>query len=393
MIGGPGGFLCVVLNTFNPHTLCFLYLFSYSISSFCFLSFSIDSMATALQLPHSDQLPVLSEVAIGLVSQHAHSNSLSHRISIPELDYKDNRYPPLSAAASSTSQSRASVYARANDSNQRDHKRNGSWVEYHEPNNYPVPWSTEKLAEPPMQDPKPVRKSSMKTKTQAQPPDGPLPRSLPPANGTLPVDHYSWEDHLRKLPNGDASSPYPDMGQRMSRLSRDQLRSTSPAAPRAPGAGIGAGPSNSPVSPIVPLSAGPSYNPSMQIPVSSKPRAYAQHPTFINPQAGDKMPRAAYAPPQVPKEEVCVECAMRDQDMADVDVTGVGVWERESDGLYEELVRREAEEEASGIVQPEPSSRPRSKGGKLTEDNLKIWLSIVSCFHCDSPQSLYMFPS
>lgn len=388
--------MCRLKNTFNPHTLCFLSLFSFSNTPFCLLRLSIDSMATAFQLPPSDQYPVLSEVAIGLVSQHTHSNSLSHRISIPELDYKDNRYPPLSAAASSTSQSKASVYTRVNDPNQRDHKRNGSWVEYQEPNNYPGLWSSEKLTELPVQDSKPVRKSSMKTKNQAQPPDGPLPRSLPPANGTLPVDHYSWEDQLRKLPNGatgDVSAPYPDMGQRMSRLSRDQLRSTSPAAPRAPGAGIGAGPSNPSVSPIVPLSAGPSYNPSMQIPVSSKPRAYAQHPTFITPQAGDKMPRAAYAPPQVPKEEVCVECAMRDQDMADVDVTGPGVWERESDGLYEELVRREQEEEASGIVQPENTSRPRSKGGKLTEENLKIWLSIVSCFDCYNPQLVYMFPS
>ena len=71
---------------------------------------------------------------------------------------------------------------------------------------------------------------------------------------------------------------------------------------------------------------------------------------------------------------------MRDQDMADVDVTSPGVWERESDVLYEDLCRREAEEEASGHhSSSDHQSRPRAKGGKLTEENLKFWLSIVRC--------------
>lgn len=84
--------------------------------------------------------------------------------------------------------------------------------------------------------------------------------------------------------------------------------------------------------------------------------------------------------PPPPQEEVCVECAMRDQDMADVDVTGPGVWERESDVQYEELVRREQEEGTSEGLSSEShrSNRPRARGGKLTEPNLKIWLSMVS---------------
>jgi hypothetical protein len=68
---------------------------------------------------------------------------------------------------------------------------------------------------------------------------------------------------------------------------------------------------------------------------------------------------------------------MRDQDMADVDVTGPGVWDRASDVLFEELKEREREEEAAGIVSSE-EKRPRARGGKLTEQNLKLWLSIVS---------------
>lgn len=322
-------------------------------------------------------------------------------MSIPELDFKDNRYPPLSVSAPqpSTSQNRVSSYSRVGDASAFDLQR-GSWVGYQVPNSYPGMWVGDKVTEEPAEDFTPVQGSPLNMSQQALSADSPLPRSLPPGSSTLPVDRYSWEDQLRKSSNGvtgDVSTPYPDMGHRVSRFSRDQFGSASPAAPRnhsTSNAGIGAGPSNSPVSPIVPLSAGPSYNPSMQIPISPKPRAYAQHPTYINPAAGDNMMRAAYAPPQVPKEEVCVECAMRDQDMADVDVTSPGVWERESDVLYEELLRREEEEEMTGIVQPESSSRPRAKGGKLTEDNLKIWLSIVCLimtFRCYSALTYLMF--
>jgi len=67
---------------------------------------------------------------------------------------------------------------------------------------------------------------------------------------------------------------------------------------------------------------------------------------------------------------------MRDQDMADVDVTSAGVWERASDGLFEELKQRELEDEANGVVVDKPT-RPRIKGGRLTEQNIKLWLSVV----------------
>ena len=67
---------------------------------------------------------------------------------------------------------------------------------------------------------------------------------------------------------------------------------------------------------------------------------------------------------------------MRDQDMADVDVTSPGVWERASDAAYEELKQREAEEEAAGIVNEDPN-RPRARGGLLSEQNLKVWLTMV----------------
>ena len=73
-----------------------------------------------------------------------------------------------------------------------------------------------------------------------------------------------------------------------------------------------------------------------------------------------------------------MECAMRDQDMADVDVTSPGVWERASDAAFEELKQRELDDEANGTVTTDDPSRPRIKGGRLTEQNVKLWLSIVS---------------
>lgn len=123
--------------------------------------------------------------------------------------------------------------------------------------------------------------------------------------------------------------------------------------------------------PIMPLSASPNYVP----PVSSRNRTYPQQPTYINPSSTPNPVDAVYTPMAPPPEEVCLECAMRDQDMADVDVTSPGVWERASDAAYEELKQREVEEKTTNIPSPDPN-RPRAFGGKLTEQNLKIWLSI-----------------
>jgi hypothetical protein len=61
---------------------------------------------------------------------------------------------------------------------------------------------------------------------------------------------------------------------------------------------------------------------------------------------------------------------LRDQDMASVDVASPGVWERASDVLFEELMERELQDEANGVVVVDDSSRPKAIGGCLTEQNL-----------------------
>lgn len=117
---------------------------------------------------------------------------------------------------------------------------------------------------------------------------------------------------------------------------------------------------------------------SIPIPLSSNPRAVPKSPKYVNaPPNGTQTP--VYAKPHIPKEEVCLECAMRDQDMADVDVTSPGIWERNSDVYYHDLIRSEEEAISNGI--PLPEDRPRSTGGDmLTEPNIKVWLSMVRPF-------------
>ncbi|KAI0032236.1 hypothetical protein K488DRAFT_86038 [Vararia minispora EC-137] len=108
-----------------------------------------------------------------------------------------------------------------------------------------------------------------------------------------------------------------------------------------------------------------------EVRVSGSARAPAQQPTVV---AAPPPVQQQQAQPQV--EEVCVECAMRDEDMADVDVTSPGVWARESDVAFEDLLQKEEAEEEAGIVSGDPS-RPRARGGRLTEANLRLWLTLV----------------
>lgn len=123
----------------------------------------------------------------------------------------------------------------------------------------------------------------------------------------------------------------------------------------------------------------PPINTSSSIPVSlsPNPRAVPRSPKYVN-APPNRTQKPIYAKPHIPKEEVCLECAMRDQDMADVDVTSPGAWERDSDIYYSDLIRSEVEAISNGI--PLPEDRPRSTGDILTETNLKLWLTMVRMF-------------
>jgi hypothetical protein len=86
-----------------------------------------------------------------------------------------------------------------------------------------------------------------------------------------------------------------------------------------------------------------------------------------------------------PGEEICLECMMRDRDLADVDVTGDGVWERASDVALDELKSREydllrgmsidhsvstmsVDESISSSTHGETLSSPRSHASGLPSD-------------------------
>ena len=151
--------------------------------------------------------------------------------------------------------------------------------------------------------------------------------------------------------------------------SRGSMRSASQQQGLQSSGNFGGHPSQQPSdNPPIPTS------PSIPVPVTSNPRTIPQSPRYVNaPLNGTQNP--IYTRPHIPKDEVCLECAMRDQDMADVDVTSPGVWERDSDVYYQDLVRSEEESISSGT--PLPEDRPRSTGDMLTETNLKLWLSMV----------------
>ena len=354
---------------------------------------------------------------------HSHSNSYSQRLPLSEFDLSDDRYPrptSLKTPISPPVRSQPGGFDPAIDAGMTAALR-ASYEKTHAPGTSPPQkaWLGENITAEPVEGWDPAHSGPTTAVLEAQAPGA---EHTSPAAGNAPVDSYfpdsTGANGLSNEPAGDPRRPSADlppqssdMGQRSSsvRPGGDQydsnvtasprnanlslppgagpstpglspIAASSPRHPSLPTAGIGAGPSTSGMSPIVPLSAGPTYNPTaMQIPISPKPRAYAQHPTYITPSNAPVM-QPSFSPPQVPKEEICVECAMRDQDMADVDVTSPGVWDRESDVLYEELCRRDAEEETSGHASSDNHSRPRAKGGKLTEENLKFWLSIVRCF-------------
>ncbi|KAI6046162.1 hypothetical protein EDC04DRAFT_3016213 [Pisolithus marmoratus] len=196
----------------------------------------------------------------------------------------------------------------------------------------------------------------------------------PLLNGSL-MDSRFLNDSFKSLGESLTISQPPPSSPLQVQSSRDIPVPPHPAGSRQTPYHLPEAASHSRLSPNS-LSATRPYSPTLgiPIPISTNPRVYPQHPTFITPAAAPDPINPILSPtPLQPPEEVCVECAMRDQDMADVTVTGPGVWDRESDVLYQELLRREEDEEAAGILRSECSSRPRARGGRLTEQNLKLW--------------------
>ncbi|CCM05458.1 uncharacterized protein FIBRA_07678 [Fibroporia radiculosa] len=348
-------------------------------------------MATALHLPPPDTGPAFNEAATGLISPHIHMSNLANRLSASDLDVKNDRYPvlPASARPIPCATKPAPLFPEG--------PSRGSWVNYPIVNGSPRSWVSEKFMEPPIEG-LALQQDAFPATHQPQSPnaEGMLTAyGMPSGSSPRLAERFSRDEPSQRRPSQGGSAELnratadlvqgQDLGQRVSTYRQSQVQdqyhpSMIPSSPRHPPSlvpGAAPGPSVSPNSPMVGFSPGPSYSPAgMQVHISPKPRASAQFPTYITPGPGQKTANAAYAPAQIQKEEICIECAMRDQDMADVDATSPGVWERESDVLFEELIRREQEEEVTGIVHPDSIARPRSRGHPLSEDNLAKWLSV-----------------
>lgn len=343
-------------------------------------------MAAALQIPPPD---------LGDLSLDDVHDTFSRNLTVADGDVIDTRYPQIPHASKHLSLGPQTSPSPQDRMPASSAPRAQSWVDYPPNMSRPSPatWapSEQPLLEPPefeAQDPREQRE-------EVRARDGTSLGAYAPPRSPVHAPYLDTVDDRTQRRSPVANSPRPssgglrlsldpvaalqqnsEMGQRPSGI--DQYRDTPssgnmpPVSPQLPSVvTAGLGPASGPSTPNIPP-AGPSYN---AVPISSRPRAYAQQPTYVNPSNAPA--NGMYGPQTAPKEEVCVECAMRDQDMADVDVTSPGIWERESDALYEDLLRREEEDEAAGLPPPENASRPRARGQRLTEEHLKLWTSMV----------------
>ena len=358
--------------------LCFLSLF------FPFICSHGKDMAATLHPPRNDPGP-----------------SLYPRALMTDLDFKDNRYPSLSSPQfTSAMLFGASDRSTWDSSSNPDPSRRG--YEPSAPRNAAVSvWTPEQLTQQYPQtsagasaDVQSVKSQTSQRSQSQDPQRSTLSYVLPPGATRRVIERYSLDDNDQRAPSRSSTdtkrtavNPPHDDPQPLhtdltdERIVSSKLPSKPPSDPRNqafPAADISTSHPSNGTSPNMPLSASPSYNP----PIASKHRAFPQQPTYVTPPSTPAPINTVFSPrlPAAAQEEICVECAMRDQDMADVDVSSPGVWDRESDAAFEELKRRELEDKINGVVNGDDSTRPTAKGGRLTEQNLKVWLSIVGRF-------------
>lgn len=343
--------------------------------------------------------------ALQLSRNGTSSNSMYPRVIMNEFEFGDNRYPTLPTQRRSTkspSVPSASATDRNWESKPTDIEEGRSAQPNFDPTNVSLSWVEPVVEQRKQPEPQHASRSSSRQDTlspdtfnsppeQSQEPQRTsLSYALPHGAARRVVERYSLDNRPQSRATDETKPAMIDTAQDTS-IGRGQpaqlLRADSPqgrtspnpsssvrrpSLPLTPSATSPSSANQSQFPPIMPLSASPMYVP----PVAPNHRAFPQQPTYVN-QSHSPNPIQTVYTPIAPPEEVCVECAMRDQDMADVDVTSPGAWERSSDALFEELKARELEDEANGVVVDNPT-RPRIRGGLLSEQNVKVWLSIVS---------------
>ncbi|KAI0051907.1 hypothetical protein FA95DRAFT_1602388 [Auriscalpium vulgare] len=362
-------------------------------------------MATTVQqrAPQEGPSSPLANVPMGALASTMHGAFPRNSIPISDLEFRDDRYPTLSPRhlATQPNGDRPAFRQSSYPDGLRQHTNASApppGTQLPRPPDasapiraytYPddtygarrtqetvLPGQKHQLDEPAYQAGRPDFQAS------SSPPrnDSPTPHTLPSASPPRVNEQYSAAELFPTSPasSGDANKPQPAANSRSLQESPVAQRGPWPAPmdetqqepyPNRPPA-----PQTPTLSPSPAMMTGPqSYTSPITIPVSPNLRAPAQQPTYITPAASPNAMNPIFSTP-AQGEEVCVECAMRDQDMVDVDVTSHGIWARESDVAYEELLRRELEEEDLGV--PATDDRPRARGGRLSEPNMKLWLSL-----------------
>lgn len=327
--------------------------------------------------------------------------SLYPRGVMAEFDYGENRYPSLRPQSRSTQQStqsrpptadRSWQHATTNSSDNQQFRttpdsprRSLPWQHIVDQQEFQSPSRISSLKDQRVPEAQPGQHERMQDLAH-----NPLQYGLPPGSARWVVDRNIQDDSSRRSPSrasNELNQPYVESPSIQETVTPRNLPRSMASSRVNPSAGRASpNPSLGRLSPIQngqnipplqegqipPLSASPTYAP----PVAPNHRAYPQQPTYVNQGNTGNAFQPVYMPIVPQQEEVCVECAMRDRDMVDVDVTSAGVWERASDVVFEELKRREMEEAAAGIANSDPK-RPKLKGGRLTEQNVKLLLSIV----------------
>ncbi|KAG2074647.1 hypothetical protein BDR04DRAFT_1126696 [Suillus decipiens] len=316
-----------------------------------------------------------------------HVNIFQRSLAISDLDFKDNRYPTLTLDKSFHKSSPMIIGSA-------DSQAWGA-TERQRPSSQP-----EAIAQA-LQD-----KEDFNPDAQHSPQFNGISSSLSQGTAHRIGERYSLDDNIPASGSGGLMNSHlfddtlKSAGESFTTLPsppqplREIPLSLKPASNQQPSYPPLDAPGPSRLPPPNGISASRSYSPTMgiTIPISPNPRAYAQLPTYITPAAAPDPINPILSPnPPSPPEEICVECAMRDQDMADVIVVGPGIWDRESDVVYEELLRREQEDEAAGVVSSECSSKPRARGGRLTEQNIKIWHTMTPREPASKQQTLEQY--
>lgn len=175
--------------------------------------------------------------------------------------------------------------------------------------------------------------------------------SIAVANRTVNANAIASATSDASAPAAAAAAQTTYSTQQLQRLqAREQRRSVGAFSAAMAAANVVSSGSNGPYPVFASPNSGPQKVGARQYPGLMAQRSLV--PPFELQHRPDGLPSGMIGPDGVRRSindpEVCLECMMRDEDMIDIRVVGDGVWERESDKEFQDALRQEAEDAASG---------------------------------------------